>query len=205
MEAAIDHALHVVALAAAVAAAVWLLLIASPAGNDAQAFGHIVYAGALIGTLAASAAYTLSPPGRRKELLRRVDHAMIFMMIAGSYTPFTILVFGAPDGLLACLPVWAMAAIGIAVTLAYPRRFERPLFVLYVVMGWTVLAMARGFATHLTTPVLCLLLAGAAAYSIGACVHAVRQFRFQNVVWHTLVLLGASLHWMAVAQADTRL
>jgi hemolysin III len=119
--------------------------------------------------------------------LRQVDRAMIFVMIAGTYTPFTLRAFSGHDGLLPCLPIWSMAAIGVAVTLAFPRRFKRLLIALYLIMGWTVLTMGRSFVAHLSISVLYLLLAGGAA-----------------VVWHVLVLLGASLHWVAVAQADIR-
>ena len=197
-EASADRALHLAALPAAISAVSWLFIAAIPTAGIVQAIALVMYGCGLIGMLAASAAYNLCRPSYRKELLRRVDHAMIFVMIAGTYTPFTLYAFGR-DGLL-CLPIWLLAAIGIAVTLAFPRRFERLLLALYLIMGWTVLGMGRSFILHLSNPVLCLLLAGGAAYSVGAFVHARCQFRFHNVVWHALVLLGAGLHWVAVAQ-----
>jgi hemolysin III len=206
-EASADRALHLAALPAAIGAVSWLFLAAIPTAGIVQAIAYVMYGCGLIGMLAASAAYNLCRPSHRKELLRRVDHAMIFVMIAGTYTPFTLYAFYGRAGFLLCLPIWALAAIGIAVTLTFPRRFERLLLALYLIMGWTVLGMGRSFILHLSKPVLCLLLAGGAAYSVGAFVHARCQFRFHNVVWHALVLLGAGLHWAAVAhqfaQANT--
>ncbi len=196
-EASADRALHFLALPAAIGAVGWLLLATAPVASMLLAAALLIYACGLIGTLAASAAYNLTRPSRTKELLRQVDRAMIFVMIAGTYTPFTVSVFRQT---VYCLPIWSLAAIGVTVTLAFPRRFERLLLTLYLVMGWMVLAMGRGFLVHLSTPVLLLLFAGGAAYSAGAVVHARYRFPFANVVWHTLVVVGAGLHWAAVAR-----
>ena len=148
--------------------------------------------------LTASAAYNLSPPRRRKELLRRVDRAMIFVMIAGTYTPFTVYALRGIDSLLLYAAIWSLAAIGVAVTLAFPRRFERSLLVLCLVMGWLVVGLGPDFLNHLSTPVLLLLLAGGTAYSVGAIIHSRCRFRFHNAVWHALVVIGAGMHWVAV-------
>jgi hemolysin III len=199
-EAAADRALHLIALPVAMGATGWLLLTAIPSADIVRAFALVVYSCGLVGMLTASAAYNLTPPSRRKELLRRIDRAMIFVMIGGTYTPFTLLAFAGQDGILLCLPVWSLAAIGIAVTLAFPRRFERLLLALYLIMGWIVVIMGRGLMAHFSIPVQGLLLAGGAAYTIGAFIHARCLFRFYNVVWHALVLLGAGAHWMAVVR-----
>src|SRR5215469_13743009 len=114
-EAIADRAIHLFTLPAAIGAVGWLFLSAMPTADTRQAAALAIYGCGLIGMLTASAAYNLSPPCRRKELLRRLDRAMIFVMIAGT---------------------WSLAAIGAAGALARPRRFERPLLVLYLVMGW---------------------------------------------------------------------
>ena len=150
--------------------------------------------------LTSSAAYNLSGPSRRKELLRRIDHAMIFVMIAGTYTPFILFAFRKSDGPLLCTLVWSLATIGIVVKLAYPRRFERLMVAFYLVMGWVVLGMGPSLVIRLPSPVLFLLLAGGTVYSLGALIHAYGRVQFHNVGWHALVLLGASLHWVAVAR-----
>jgi len=202
-EVSADLAVHLVALAAAIYAVGRLFLAASHTSDVEQAFAKIIYGCALAGMLTSSAAYNFSPPGRGKELLRRIDRAMIFVMIAGTYTPFTLYVFTGQEGLLACLPIWSLAAMGIAVTFVFPRRFERLLFALYLIMGWIVLGTGRTFIHHLATPVLWLLLAGGVAYTLGAAIQDRCRFRFDNVVWHALVVLGASLHWAAVMRLFT--
>ena len=202
-EAAADRTLHLLALPAAAVAVGWLILAAIPTADAEQTAACVVYGCGLIGMLTASAAYNFSRPSRRKELLRRIDHAMIFVMIAGTYTPFAVSVFREIDGPMLCLLIWSLAAIGVGVTLRFPRRFERLLLMLYLIMGWMVLGMGRRFLVHLSAPVLLLLLAGGAAYTIGAFLHARRRFPFQNMVWHALVVFGASLHWVAIARTLT--
>jgi hemolysin III len=147
-----------------------------------------------------SAAYNLSRPCRRKEVLRRVDHATIFMMIAGTYTPFAVACLQSTAGLFLCVTIWLLATIGAGVTLAYPHRFERLLLALYLAMGWLGLAMGPAFLRHFSIYVLLLLLAGGVAYSVGALIYSWRRFPFQNAIWHALVVFGAGLHWVAVAQ-----
>jgi hemolysin III len=152
-EASADRALHLAALPAAIGAVSWLFIAAIPTAGIVQAIALVMYGCGLIGMLAASAAYNLCRPGHRKELLRRADHAMIFVMIAGTYTPFTLSAFGR-DRLLLCLPIWALAAIGIAVTLAFPRRFERLLLALYLAWGgpYSVWGAASSFTSQSATP-----------------------------------------------------
>jgi hemolysin III len=199
-EVAADSAIHLLALPAAIGAVGWLVLTAVPTGNTRQAGALAIYGCGLIGMFAASAAYNLSRPCRRKELLRRVDHAMIFAMIAGTYTPFAVSGLRNLEGLLFCVAIWSLAAIGAAVTLAFPRRFERLLLALYLVMGWIGLVMGSKFLRHFSTSVLLLLLTGGIAYSLGVLVHSRRRFPFQNVIWHALVVFGAGLHWVAIVR-----
>jgi hemolysin III len=186
------------AIPAAIGAAGWLFLTAVPTADTRPGAALTIYGCGLIGMLGASAAYNLSRPCRTKELLRRLDHAMIFVMIAGTYTPFAVFVLRDTGGLLLCAAIWSLAAVGAAVTLAFPRRFERPLLGLYLVMGWMVLGLDPNFLRHLSTPVLLLLFAGGTAYSVGAIIHSRCRFRFHNAVWHALVVVGAGMHWLAI-------
>jgi hemolysin III len=199
-EAIADRAIHLFTLPAAIGAVGWLFLSAMPTADTRQAAALAIYGCGLIGMLTASAAYNLSPPCRRKELLRRLDRAMIFVMIAGTYTPFAVYALRDVDGPLLCMTIWSLAAIGAAMTLAFPRRFERPLLVLYLFMGWMVLGMGPHVMLRLSTPVLLLLFARGAAYSVEAIIHARCRFRFHNVVWHALVVVGAGMHWVAITE-----
>ena len=160
-----------------------------------------VYAAGLIGMLGASAAYHLTRPGRAKELLRRTDHAMIFVMIAGSYTPFALNVLEPPGGVGLCAVVWALAAVGIAMTLAFPRRFERLSLALYLGMGWAILVMIGPLIERLPASRSALLVGGGVVYSAGrADLHA-RTAEIPHGVWHAMVLVAAGLHATALHTA----
>jgi hemolysin III len=189
---------HLFGLPAGLAAAAWLILtIGLPAAPKVGA-SLLVYCFGLVGMLGASAAYHLARPGRTKERLRRLDHAMIFVMIAGTYTPFALNVLPGRQGILLCAAAWAVAAAGIALKLFYPRRLERLSLMLYLGMGWMVLSVMPSLVARTTLDVLMLLVLGGVVYSVGSVIHSLRRVRFQNAIWHLLVLLGAGLHLAAV-------
>ena len=198
-ETAADRIVHLIGVPAGIAAVCWLVANVGAAAGATLTISLLVYGCGLVGMLAVSAAYNLSRPGRRKELLRRADHAMIYAMIAGSYTPFAFNVLPRRDGLLLGGAVWLLAAVGIGVKLVFPRRFERLLLALYLGMGWIVLSMIRTLMTLLPRDVLLLLVLGGVAYTFGALLHSLRRVPFHNVAWHVLVLVGAGLHLAAIA------
>ena len=198
-ELALDRVLHAFAILFAVGGVAWLFTATLRAGGLRQLIGLVLYAIGLIGMFVVSAAYNSCYTSPAKELLRRADHAMIFVMIAGTCTPFALSASPANVGLLLCTLVWVAASIGVVMKLAFPRRFERLLLATYLVMGWMMLGMAHAFADNLGKISSLLLFGGGIAYTCGVLVHARGRLPFHNVAWHGLVLLGASLHWAAVA------
>jgi hemolysin III len=198
-EAAADRVIHLLGIPAAFAALVWLIITIGPTAGARLTITLLVYGFGLIGMLTASAAYHFSRPGRGKELLRRTDHAMIFVMIAGTYTPFALNALAAHGGAGLCVLIWLLAGFGIAVKLALPRRFELLSLLLYLGMGWIILGMLNTFLAAVQRDVFRLLLAGGVAYSFGALIHSLRRLPFHNAVWHALVLLGAGLHLAAIS------
>ena len=198
-ELALDRLLHAFAVLLAVGGVAWLFKAASPIGDLRQNIGLGLYGVGLIGMFVTSAAYSACYPSQAKELLRRADHAMIFVMIAGTCTPFALTAFPANVGLLLCALAWIMATIGVLLKLAFPRRFERLLLALYLVMGWTMFGVGTAYADNLANMALWLLFGGGIAYSCGTWIHARSRLPFHNVAWHGSVILGASLHWAAVA------
>jgi hemolysin III len=198
-ELALDRVLHTFAVLLAACGGTWLFVVTIPTGGVRQLTGLAIYGVGLISMFVVSAAYNSCCPCRTKELLRRVDHAMIFVMIAGTFTPFALSAFPPSIGLLICTLVWFIAATGAVLKLAFPRQFERPLLALYLVTGWTIFGMSRAYADNLSDVALLLLFGGGVAYSFGAYVQAQGRLPLHNVAWHGMVLLGAGLHWAAVA------
>lgn len=192
-----DAIVHIIGVPLGLIAAALILHRAS--GEGAFTLTAIaIYAAGLIGMLGSSAAYQLCPPGVLKERLRRLDRAMIFVMIAGTYTPISVTVLYGRFGLVLCALLWALAAIGIFLTLRYPRRFERSLMALYLAMGWMLVVLIRYCFSLLGPGVLALIIAGGVAYTIGAVIQGTR-LKFHNPIWHVLILIAASLQYAAIS------
>lgn len=195
-----DLFVHVTGLILAPAGVGWMLVTFLPTGTDLQRACAIVYGVGLAATLCASAAYNLAGVGPLKARLRRLDHAAIFVMIAGTYTPFSLIALPPAAGVPLCAIVWALAAIGGVLKLRDSHCRERSFLALYLVMGWALLPLLPSFVASLQFDVLALLLIGGAIYSLGALIHARGIWRFHNAIWHAMVLTAASLHFVAVAR-----
>ncbi len=196
-EIAADGIVHAVGLAAAIAGAG--ALIAAAAAHGISVAAVAVYASALIAMLAASAAYNLGVRLRFREVLRRLDHAAIFIMIAGTYTPFTVGVLhgGWAIGLTAA--VWAIAALGVLLKTALaPHGLRGLTTLLYIAFGWIGVVAAQPFLTALSPAVLWLVLAGGLTYTLGTVVFMLQRLPYQNAIWHGFVVAGAAVHFCAI-------
>ena len=182
-------------------AAAALLLVGAIGVLPAAIFvGLIVYSIGLVGMFAASAAYNLVSHVGVKEILRRLDHAAIFVMIAGSYTPFALVVGGGAGHMLLAA-VWAIAAVGVAIKLRYPRRFDKLSVLLYLSQGWIVLLALDSITAALSNRALSLLVAGGVVYTVGVAFHLMERLLFHNVIWHIFVLGGAACQFAAIRDA----
>jgi hemolysin III len=190
---------HFIGVPLGAVAAIFLLYRAVTQGDGITITAIAVYAFGLVAMLGASAAYQLAAPGLLKERLRRLDRAMIFVMIAGTYTPFSATVLVQNGGLQLCALLWALAGIGIFLSLRFPRRFERVIFGLYLAMGWMLVLLIRDCFSIMAPQVLGLLVAGGLAYTIGAVIHTQERIKFHNPIWHTLVLIAAGLQYAAIS------
>ena len=194
---------HLGGAVAALVGQIVLLVLGGPGVE--KVVSVLVYGLSLVGLFSASAVYHLVNAGPKvTAALRKLDHSAIYLLIAGTYTPFCMLAFEGffRWGMLAI--VWTFAAVGIAVKLFYmgaPRWLSA---VIYVLMGWLCL-MAAGEMTSALTPFsLGWMIAGGVIYTLGAVVYATKIFNFVpgkfgfHEVWHLFVLLGAGAHFLAV-------
>lgn len=193
-------------LGGAIAGFIGQIVLLVLASNGLEKFvSTLVYGLSLVGLFSASAAYHLVNAGPKvTALLRKLDHSAIYLLIAGTYTPFCVNAFSGfyRWGLLAI--VWGIAIAGIVVKLFYmgaPRWLSA---VIYVAMGWLCLMAAGEMTTALTPFALGWLIAGGVIYTLGAVVYATKIFNFApgkfgfHEVWHIFVLLGALAHFVAV-------
>lgn len=195
-----DRAVHFAGLLIAPIAVAALVLGVLLAGHrSVTVLGVAVYGAALLTMLVCSALYNLLPGSPRIEWLRRCDHAAIYVMIAGTYTPFTLLWLPPAWGWAFCAAVWSAAAVGIALKLAWPRRLERLSVALYLALGWSILLVIGPISAALTVTGFVLLIAGGVLYSLGVVFHLWRRLRYQNAIWHGFVLAAAACHFAAIA------
>ena len=158
----------------------------------------LIYVIGFITMLALSAAYNMWPVSPAKWVLRRFDHSAIYLLIAGTYTPFLVQMKNVLASVGLGVGVWLSAVIGIALKLALPGRFDRLAVVLFLLLGWSGVIAYDSLASALPSASLSLLAIGGILYSVGALFHVWRGLRFQNAIWHGFVLLAASCHYAAV-------
>lgn len=199
-ERAADAAVHVLGLGLGVPAAVTVVVLAAVLGSAADVATAAIYAAGMVAMLGCSAAYNMLHRHRWRDWLQRFDHAAIYAMIAGTYTPFTrLLEPGWAVGLTAS--VWGVAGAGIAGKL-WPRgrgSLVHPLSVaLYLALGWIGLIAIEPFVTSLAWQTLLLIGIGGVIYSTGVVFHLWHRLAYQNAIWHGFVLAAACVHYAAV-------
>ncbi len=193
-----DGCIHVIGVTASLVALTALLIVSVKAQAMLWMVALLVYGLALVAMFSCSAGYHLVIHPKIKEVFRRLDHAAIFFMIAGTYTPFILIKMNDPWGLTLLAVVWTMAAIGIAIKLFAPRFLEGLTVALYLVQGWAVLAAWQPLMSALPGVVLTLLMIGGVLYTVGVVFHLWDRLPYQNAIWHGFVLTAASVHYAAV-------
>jgi hemolysin III len=197
-ELAVDRAIHWTGIVIGAAGAVILLWIA--AGRPAPAIycSCLIYAICLLAMLMCSASYNLAMASPRRALLRRLDHAVIFLLIAGTYTPFTVCKLGGLWAIGMTAAIWLLAITGAVLKLACPHRLERGSTLACLALGWMIVVGARPLLAAVDMPTVVLIAVGGICYSIGAGIHLWRSLRFHNAMWHGLVLIAAACHYTAI-------
>src|SRR6266576_3569905 len=158
----------------------------------------LVYVTGLVAMLGLSAAYNMWPVSPVKWVLRRFDHSAIYLLIAGTYTPFLAHMKSVLASAGLGVAVWLSAVIGMALKLALPGRFDRLAVVLCRLLGWSGVIAYDSLASALPSASLWLLAIGGVLYSTGALFHVWQSLRFHNAIWHGFVVLAASCHYSAV-------
>lgn len=192
-----DACIHAVGILASLGALIVLVIVALPTQQTLSIASLVIYGTGLVSLFVFSACYNLIPRPGWKAVLRRLDHAGIFVMIAGTYTPFAILMGGAWGyGMLAA--VWSVTIIGVTLKLLAPGSLERASTWLYLVQGWAVLIALDPLSAALPERALTLLMAGGALYTVGVAFHLWRRLPYHNAIWHGFVVVAATCHYAAV-------
>ncbi len=192
-----DGWVHLVGLTAAAIGGVALLGVSLGFGRFGQAAAIGIYAACMVTMWAASMAYNLASP-RRRPLLRRLDHAAIFLMIAGSYTPFTTQRLHGAWAWGMTAVVWTLALGAAAGKLFAPGLGKGFWVVLYLALGWAAVVAIQPLLAGVSLLALGLLLAGGLVYSLGVIVYLNRTLPFRRAIWHGFVAAAAGTHFAAI-------
>ena len=135
-----------------------------------------------------------------EAVLKRLDHCSIYLLIAGSYTPFLMISLAASQrAQILLLVLWVVAIAGVVFKIFFVHKFKRASLIAYLVMGWASLVVVFDLYKALPSPAFYLLFAGGISYTLGAAFYAAKQYRYTHAIWHLFVLGGAACHCVAIA------
>jgi hemolysin III len=189
---------HGVGLVAAAAATPFLLVTAGRRGDPVGIIGASVFAGTVLVLYLASTLYHALPRNRARRIFQILDHSAIFLLIAGTYTPFTLGALRGPWGWTLFALVWALAAVGVTLKCVGGIRYPKLSTALYVAMGWLALIAIRPLWLRVPFEGWLWLIAGGLAYTGGIAFYAAERVRYGHFVWHVFVLTGTACHFVAV-------
>jgi hemolysin III len=194
-----NSATHGMGLVAAIVGMPFLVLAAARHGSPSGIVGASVFAGSVLLLYFASTVYHALPENGAKRVFRILDHSAIFLLIAGTYTPFTLGLLRGTWGWTLFGAVWSLAVLGVILKAAGGVRYPRLSTVVYVVMGWLALVAIRPLWLRMPVSAWGWLVAGGLAYTAGIAFYASdRRFRYGHCVWHVFVLAGTVCHFFAV-------
>lgn len=191
----LTHGLGVIA--SVVAGAVMITLTAIH-GNAWQIVSASIFSASLIFLYVASSLHHGIASPKAKSRLLVLDHCAIYVLIAGTYTPFTLVTLNGPWGWSLFGVIWGLAAVGIGLKLFFTGRFELVSTLIYLAMGWLIVIAFRPLLGQLSSSALALLVGGGVAYTLGTYFFLNTRMRYAHTIWHLFVLLGSALHFMAV-------
>jgi hemolysin III len=189
---------HGVGLVAAVVAVPILIVAAVQRGGAAGIVGASVFAGTMVLLYLASTLYHALPRNKAKRLFKVLDHGAIFLLIAGTYTPFTLGVLRGGWGWTLFGLVWGLAVLGIVLKVVGGFRIPWLSTCLYLGMGWLALIAVRPLGVRMPLAGIAWLVAGGLAYTAGVAFFAAERLRYSHFIWHLFVLTGTCCHFFAV-------
>jgi hemolysin III len=190
--------IHGIGIALSIAGLAVLVAVAALHGNALTVVACAVFGASLVLLYTASTLYHSISVAAAKPALRALDHIAIYVLIAGTYTPFTLIALPGVWGWSLFVGVWTLALAGSALELGLLKRYHKLAVLLYVGMGWIGMIAFEPLSKHLQTGGTTLLLAGGLAYTLGVPFYLWRRLPYHHALWHVFVLTGSVLHFLAV-------
>ena len=195
----IAHGLtHGIGIVLAIAGLCVLVTFSALYGSAVHVVASSIFGASMIVLYTASTLYHSLPMPETKRIMRVVDHASIYLLIAGTYTPFTLVTLEGAWGWSLFGVVWGLAIAGIIFKLFFTGRFDRLSVAIYVAMGWCGLVAIKPMMAALPTLGLWLLVAGGLAYTGGVIFYLLERMRYHHAIWHLFVMAGTTLHYFVI-------
>jgi hemolysin III len=178
----------------------WMVHFSVGTADPYRIVASVVYGSSLIALFLASTLYHAWPVSPMKRRLRLLDHCAIYLLIAGSYTPFLLVAMRNGTGWWLFGAVWTLATAGILTKLSLRHRYPRLTLISYLVLGWLVVIAAPEVAEAIGPGGMAWVVAGGLCYTVGAVIYSARGLTFNHAIWHLFVLAGCVCHFLAVAR-----
>ena len=189
---------HAIGLLLSIVALVLLIIHASSNGSARHIVSFTIFGASMILLYSASTLYHYSQTPNLRRKLNILDHASIYVLIAGTYTPFTLVTLKGALGWTIFGITWGIALIGIFLKLFYTGKYDKISTIAYVAMGWIIIFAVKPLIENLPLNGLYWLLAGGIFYTIGAVLYSIKKIKFNHAIFHIFVLLGSFSHFMAI-------
>lgn len=189
---------HAIGVILGIVALVFLVVHASQNGTASHIVSFSIYGASIILLYLASTLYHISKKPKARKRLRIFDHAAIYVLIAGTYTPFALVTLEGVIGWTIFGLVWGFAAIGITLKLFFTGKFDKLSTLMYVFMGWLIIFAINPLLANLSSEGLFWLLAGGVAYTIGAVLYSIQKLPLNHAIFHVFVLAGSIFHFISV-------
>ena len=189
---------HGIGIVLSIAGLAALVALSARYGEVRDVVASAVFGATLVLLYTASTLYHAVPVPKAKPVLRTLDHIAIYLLIAGTYTPFTLIALPGRWGWSLFAAVWTLAALGSVLEFGALKRFRKLSVLLYIGMGWIGMIAFKPLMAHLQTGGMLLLVAGGLAYTLGVPFYLWRRLPYHHSVWHCFVLAGSVLHYLAV-------
>jgi hemolysin III len=190
--------IHGIGAILAIAGLVILIVNAATLGSARQIVSCSIFGAALVLLYSASTLYHGIQHPKAKKVLRVIDHSSIYLLIAGTYTPFTLVNMQGTWGWSLFVIIWLAALLGIVLQFSPLRRFSSIRLILYVAMGWAALVAIKPLSASVPASALTLIVAGGLSYTVGIVFYLWHRLPYHHAIWHLFVLSGSALHYIAV-------
>ncbi|WP_458700172.1 hemolysin III family protein [Sulfurospirillum sp. 1307] len=165
-------------------------------GSSISIVSSAIFGATLIIAYSSSTLYHAITNEKAKQVFRQFDHASIYLLIAGTYTPITLVSLGGTLGWSIFLIIWSIAIVGVLLEFLYPNRFKKLSLVLYLGMGWLIVVAIGKILETMDTNGFILMLLGGIFYSVGVVFYVKKSIPYNHIIWHIFVLLGSMSHYL---------